>query len=368
MANDRVIFITDGKSMGGKETWLQEVIPRLTKGAGFDIHLYIPASGRLEPLIQDLSKYSEIWKYTSPGEIFSISSPMDGGKVKTWFLHVGEPIWFRKFVSFAEGLKNVWFFLHDTYFFNFRQPLKAIYETVLWLSKPRFLKGRDNLGLIVGTKAAQAFYIQKGIKTIYLPHGVDTARFQPASLDERTASRARLGLPQDKFIAIYPARYVPEKNHLLALKLAASMPDVHFVFAGSGSDIYRSTLKKIASAYRLTNVSFLEHIEAPELLYKSADITIFPSLADNPGLVLLESMASSVPVVSVNFPPQAEVLGDAGLLSPPRVDEFRRKIRLLKENASLYNKLAQLGRERVVKNYDIRITAELTQEILGQAP
>ena len=58
-------------------------------------------------------------------------------------------------------------------------------------------------------------------------------------------------------------------------------------------------------------------------MYAGAELFAFPSLFEGFGIPLLESMASSTPVVASNVASIPEVVGDAGLLfEPTRIDQM----------------------------------------------
>src|SRR5262249_55660969 len=54
------------------------------------------------------------------------------------------------------------------------------------------------------------------------------------------------------------------------------------------------------------------HGEALARVYRSADVTVFPSLTDTFGLVLVESMASGTPVAAFPVPGPLDVVGSSG--------------------------------------------------------
>ena len=49
-------------------------------------------------------------------------------------------------------------------------------------------------------------------KVVYGPHGVDTGRFRPATLEERTRLRQQLGWPPDAVVAVYTGRLLRGKG------------------------------------------------------------------------------------------------------------------------------------------------------------
>jgi len=129
--------------------------------------------------------------------------------------------------------------------------------------------------------------------------GVDTEYFKPGPPDGFES----LGLDLPRPIFLYVGRVAVEKNveAFVGLdlpgskvvigegpqraELAARYPDAHFLGARTGEELAR--------------------------LYRSADVFVFPSRTDTFGLVLLEALASGVPVAAYPVPGPLDVVGDA---------------------------------------------------------
>jgi phosphatidylinositol alpha 1,6-mannosyltransferase len=127
-----------------------------------------------------------------------------------------------------------------------------------------------------------------GRPSFLMSHGVDTEVYSPARRTRRDGG----------FCIGYVGRLTPEKNVRLLADLeqtlmAAGQRDFRVVMVGEGSD--REWLRK-----------HLRHGELPGVLrgaplakaFADMDVFVFPSRTDTFGLVLLEAMASGVPVVA----------------------------------------------------------------------
>lgn len=148
--------------------------------------------------------------------------------------------------------------------------------------------------------------------------GVDMTRFSPAR--RSTEMRARFGADPDTIVVAYIGRIAAEKGLAVAAaamrRLAADAP-VRFVIVGEGP--YENKLRALAPA----GTVFTGRLSGDALseAYASADIFMFPSTTDTFGQVLLEAMASGLPVVAADAGPTREILGaDAGALFPPGDD------------------------------------------------
>jgi len=100
-------------------------------------------------------------------------------------------------------------------------------------------------------------------------------------------------------------------------------------------------------------------------LYRASDVFVFPSVKEGWGLVVLEAMASGVPVVSSNIEPMTEYLIDGDnsiLVSPMDYETLSRKIIRVLEETDLRNKLIRNGR-KTSEAYSWRNTALRHSEV-----
>lgn len=152
-----------------------------------------------------------------------------------------------------------------------------------------------------------------------VPNGVDLGRFAPGPPDAALA--ARLGIPPGARVVLAPTRLVPRKgvDRLVAAwpAVRARVPGAMLVVAGEGPQ--RAALEAMAGKA----VRFLGAVAAAEMpaLYRLAALVALPNRAE-PGeadglpLVLLEAMASGVPVLAGRAGGTAEAVraGETGLL------------------------------------------------------
>jgi glycosyltransferase involved in cell wall biosynthesis len=168
------------------------------------------------------------------------------------------------------------------------------------------------------THAVQHELQAHGIRrTAIWSRGVDTTRFSPAFRSR--ALRERLDVDDDTVLAIYVGRLGAEKGLAVAMH---GMHAVHrqrgrrVVCAIAGDGPYADELRRIAPPGTL----FVGRLSGRDLseFYASADVFMFPSATDTFGNVLLEAMASGLPVVGAAVGPTRELLGATrGVTFPP---------------------------------------------------
>jgi len=158
--------------------------------------------------------------------------------------------------------------------------------------------------------------------------GVEADRFHPSF--RRAAWRARLGAGADTVVVAYVGRLAAEKGldsalgamHRLAHRAPGTSPpgQAPIVFAVAGDGPYAQHCRR--SAPPPPAVHFVGRLEGRALseFYASADVFIFPSSTDTFGNVLLEAMASGLPVIGADAGPTREILACGGGVIVPRGD------------------------------------------------
>jgi glycosyltransferase involved in cell wall biosynthesis len=172
----------------------------------------------------------------------------------------------------------------------------------------RRLHGLAAANLVTSRAVAATLDCQGLGPSILWPYGVDLERFHPSRRNER-ARKALTGGAGADVVALYVGRLAPEKE-LGRLKPLAHDPGIHLAVVGDGP-LRRPLERSLAGP----SVTFLGPMAGDELAeaYASADVFVFPSVTETLGLVLLEALASGLPVVALETETSAELLsGDSG--------------------------------------------------------
>lgn len=169
--------------------------------------------------------------------------------------------------------------------------------------------------------------------------GVDTLQFHPqrATVD----MRSRLsGGHKNKILLLYVGRLAAEKE-IEKIRDALTVSD-QFCLAIVGDGPHRKELEKF---FMNTGTVFTGFIHGDELAsaFASADAFVFPSTTETLGLVILEAMASGLPVVAAESGPTKEQVTDRrnGLLYDSQDPESFKNTILQLEDASFRQQLAQ---------------------------
>ena len=178
-----------------------------------------------------------------------------------------------------------------------------------------------------------------------IPNGIDTQRFRPDA-SARARMRARLALPDDKSVVIHVARVDPMKSHTSLMAVAAALPDIQFIMAGSGTENIDALPNLTALGYRR---------DMPDL-YAAADLSLSTS-AFGEGFpnAVAEAMACGVPVVATDVGDSGRIIGDTGVIVPPHdVAAMVTAIaRIRSQSKTEYDARANAARKRIEDRYSL---------------
>ncbi len=195
---------------------------------------------------------------------------------------------------------------------NFHQYSR--YYGISWLAAPvlALLRRFHNLTrcTFVPTQASRNELGAAGFHNLtVVGRGVDSDRFTPAV--RSAALRAEWGAGADARVLITVGRVAAEKNIGLALRAFERarelVPSTHLIVVGDGPA--RARLEAAHPAARFVGVQRGEALAAH---YASADAFLFPSLSDTFGNVVMEALASGLPVLAFDAAAAAEHVVDGG--------------------------------------------------------
>ena len=147
------------------------------------------------------------------------------------------------------------------------------------------------------------------VKVKKIPNGVDRKIFSTQG------KKLNLGLPGP--IILIVGALVPLKRHHLAIQAVAKLDKGSLVFLGKGE--LKANLQKLGDELLPGRFKIIETTKEriPDV-YRSADLFTFPTSSwESFGIVLLEAMATNLPVVANDDPIRREIVGDAGFFVDP---------------------------------------------------
>jgi len=357
-----------------------------------------------------------IVRYSSKKEvIYSVALPGEGPLSKALFVAGAQRLiygrmdgwrWWERgiknriklFLSLPIQLKNIWVWRSiikntnpDIIHFNLTRMVEPLIAARM-LGKPMVLHCREhqsnNACFFGGMKALSclmrlcSFWIYNSQNTAsslepfrpnsiryeVIPNGIPVGEFMVQSPNVPASGR------RDRYSVLMAATLVPWKNHLDALKVAKlihdEIPNVKFVFAGTGSSEYTTLLKEETRKLGIDEVvDFPGFIQNSVGLFQRADIVMHTSKNESFGKIYVEAMAASKPIVALRGGAAEEVIqeGITGYLF--RSDELQKmasQIVTLLKDEQLRSVIGEAGRKYAAQNYSMEIHCKRIQNVYSQ--
>lgn len=195
-------------------------------------------------------------------------------------------------------------------------------------------------------------------KLLLLYNDIDISRFRPASVTERATARASLGLPADALVVLMVHRLSPVRRTDFYLPFVVESEafenhSAHLVVVGDGPE--RATLEVLIARHpareRIHLLGSRPNNEI-ETYYRAANVFVNPSYTEGFPRVVIEAMASGLPVVATDAGGTADIFGplQQGYVVPcDDRDAFRNRLSELLADETARAKLAAENVDRVVR-------------------
>ena len=189
--------------------------------------------------------------------------------------------------------------------------------------------------------------------TAVIPHGID----QRFSSRPRRQRRLAEFTDDDPCRILYVSHVEPYKHQwnvaeaISRLKTFGFKIQLQLVGAeGTAIKRLRKTLKRLDPEGKFIIYRGAVPYEELHNIYTAADIKVYASSCENMPNIVLEGMASGLPVACSKCGPMPEILGDAGIyFDPEKPEEIACAIRTLIESWKLRAQMAQTAFERAGK-------------------
>jgi glycosyltransferase involved in cell wall biosynthesis len=200
-----------------------------------------------------------------------------------------------------------------------------------------------------------------------IPNGIDTDRFVPDDT-RRRETRSAWGVPADATLVGMVARIDPHKGIAQYLEAAAGLPeraDLYVALVGPGRAEEREALRAAWGVGPLAGrLKLVEALPEAERIYPALDLLVSASWAEGFSNSIAEAMACGVPCVVTDVGDSAIVVGETGIVVPPRdVAALRDAI----ASALAWRDRPRLGgraRQRIVESFSVAQLVERSSALL----
>ena len=186
-----------------------------------------------------------------------------------------------------------------------------------------------------------------------IPNGVELDLFRPMAAE---LARQALDVPVEARVILFASERIenPRKGFRDLVEGLARLEERESVVLLTLGD--SSSKADVATSFPRIDLGRLINERLMRMAFAAADLFVFPTLADNQPLVLIEAMACGVPVVSCNVGGVAEIVRhmETGYLTRTRDPrDLARGIDLLLGDEALRLMLAERSRQVAQAEYDL---------------
>lgn len=370
-SSNKVLFLIKNSNIGGAQISLQTLVAHLRDG-DFQPVVVVGENG---PLCQRLEKINTKF-YIYPIENIHLSNPIPFMRTIKFLRHIIKYEGIRlihtnshvdnQYGVIAAKLARVPHILHVRGFSRDQYTWKKFY----------------NLGsmAICNSEYTRKQFVaysgfKKRVEVIY--NGVDTSVFTQ-DISKRLAMRKHFGLRDDDFVMGMAGRLTEDKGQLHLLKSLATIlkkkPNYKILIAGDAKlhpgtkypQQIVSFIKKNDLNRSVLMTGFLEDMTS---FYNALDLFLLPSFREPFGRVLIEAMATKIPVVASRVDGIPEIVEHEKvgyLVEPQDVIGWCECIEKLWCQDSLRNKLGEAGRRKVLEKFTSEHTTSKIVEIYSE--
>ncbi len=287
--------------------------------------------------------------------------------VQTWMYHADL---LGGLAGFLTHTPVVWG-IHNTSL----DPLAVKSNTIRIVHLNAFLSGWLPRRIVSCSETARRAHVNIGFtpnKFVVIPNGFDLNLFCPDPTARKSLLQ-ELGLSADTFLVGLVARFDPLKDHQSFIQAAAifwrAHSQAHFVLCGDGISWSNEALSGwIDAAGIRQNCHLLGRRDDIPHVMAGLDINTLSSIGEAFPNVLGEAMACGVPCVATDVGDAAEIVGDTGIVVPPRdahalAEGWERLINLSIQER---HELGQRARARIQTLYQIGEVVRRYQQLYRQ--
>jgi len=363
--------VITGLSTGGAETALYNLLRaidpeqfRMSVVSLSDVGSVGKKIARLGIAVESLGMRPGALPLNGVVKLRSLLSRQDPDVIQSWMYHANllASLAAR---SFQNSIPVIWNVRHCLY------DLGDESRNTRWvIQATRLLSGLAN-GIIYNSNVARRQHEALGYKSLRatrIPNGFDLHTLK-AELSVRKRIRSELGIPSEALVLGHVGRYHPMKDHVNFLRAISTLTnthnELHIVMCGQGIEKANPQLTPYLQRLDDSRMHLLgERGDVPCLL-AAMDLFCSSSWSEAFPNVLGEAMAAKLPCVTTDVGDSASIVGDTGLVVPPRDPDALAEAlsRILVLAPAERTKLGERARLRIENHYSISTVAKAYESL-----
>lgn len=200
-----------------------------------------------------------------------------------------------------------------------------------------------------------------------IPNGLDLDVFQPR---DQAMARQALDVPLEARVLLFVSQSVTlgRKGFRYVLDALERLEDTESLFLLTVGT--QGAVGSRLDRFRCRDLGALSDERLMSLVYSAADVFVFPTLADNQPLVLIEAMACGTPLVSFDVGGVPEMVRhmETGYLARYQdVEDLARGIQRLLDDQALATNMGRRCREIAVREYSLDLQVQRYADLYRHA-
>jgi glycosyltransferase involved in cell wall biosynthesis len=232
----------------------------------------------------------------------------------------------------------------------------------------KVVSGADGVLCLSQEEASLVGQELSGGRSYLVPNGVDVERFKEG---DGKAFRERFQISQEAFVVLVVGRIDPQKNQVLALKLARQFTNIHLLLIGHVThpgycEKVKQEIEEGELGGRVTLIQGLDG-NGQELVdaYHAANTFLLPSIHEPFGVVILEAWSAGLPVLAsrVGGVPGFVEDGVNGLLfEVDSLDSAAQQLKRILNDPKMTDSLGREGQKKARTAFSWR---SVTEQVVG---
>jgi glycosyltransferase involved in cell wall biosynthesis len=321
----RVLHVIIGLGQGGAETMLWKLLCRTDPVSFCSSVVSLTDDNTLEQRIAALG--IPVYKLglrsmgtglKGLGRLWHLARRLRPDLIQGWMSH-GNLLGLMARVAAPGNPALIWGIRQSVYDLNFETPSTA---RLIRLSAKL---SRQPRAIVYNSHTARAQHEALGFSRLrgkIIPNGFDVSVFAPSS-ESRSSFRQELGLPESMLLVGIVGRYHPMKDHRNFIKAARGVrgkhPQCRFVMIGPGMIWSNNELVACLKQAGIADATILlgSREDMPKV-NAALDVVASSSFTEAFSNSIGEAMSCGVPCVVTNVGDSALLVGDTGVVTPPR--------------------------------------------------
>lgn len=158
--------------------------------------------------------------------------------------------------------------------------------------------------MLVQSHETEEMFKKLGLKTDFLPSGVDIDRFRPVTKETKERLREKFDIDKDKFIILHVGGIREGRNIQVLERLQKENNQVIIVGGGVDGGVDKKLAQQLEKSGCFVWIKYFNNVEE---IYAFSDCYVFPTLPANRlysiemPLSVLEAMSCNLPVITTKF-------------------------------------------------------------------